>query len=209
MVCPDLLEVDGRGGGRIRSALLLVGMSDATPRPSAVDAPWVALRAALARAVRRQCPRWLASAAEDIVQAALVKVIESARRRETERTLSSFYLYRVAHSELVDEIRRRNRRREVAMEEVGPSGDEQAVVDPALPGDPEQDAALQELGLAVRDCLMAMKRERRLAVALYLEGHAVPEAARLLEWPEKRTKNLIYRGLADLRELLLAKGHRP
>ena len=51
-----------------------------------------------------------------------------------------------------------------------------------------------------------MKRERRLAVTLYLQGHSVPAAARLLEWTAKRTENLVYRGLADLRECLTAKG---
>ena len=51
-----------------------------------------------------------------------------------------------------------------------------------------------------------MKRERRLAVTLHLQGHSVPEAARLLDWAVKRTENLVYRGLADLRECLTAKG---
>jgi RNA polymerase sigma-70 factor (ECF subfamily) len=54
-----------------------------------------------------------------------------------------------------------------------------------------------------------MKRERRLAVTLYLQGHTVAEAASILEWPFKRTENLIYRGLADLRACLRCKGLRP
>ena len=52
-------------------------------------------------------------------------------------------------------------------------------------------------------------RPRRLAVALYLQGHSVPEAAKLLEWGNKRTENLVYRGLADLRECLAKKGLKP
>jgi RNA polymerase sigma-70 factor (ECF subfamily) len=54
-----------------------------------------------------------------------------------------------------------------------------------------------------------MNRDRRLAVTLYLQGHTVPEAARILDWSGKRTENLVYRGLADLRECLMAKGMRP
>jgi RNA polymerase sigma-70 factor (ECF subfamily) len=54
-----------------------------------------------------------------------------------------------------------------------------------------------------------LKYERRLAVTLYLHGHSVPDAARILDWSAKRTENLVYRGLADLRECLLSKGLRP
>jgi RNA polymerase sigma-70 factor (ECF subfamily) len=54
-----------------------------------------------------------------------------------------------------------------------------------------------------------MKRERRLAVILHLQGHSVREAARLLDWAFKRTENLVYRGLADLRACLQSKGMTP
>jgi len=63
--------------------------------------------------------------------------------------------------------------------------------------------------LAIRACLAAANRDRRLALVLYLQGHSVPEAARILGWDVKRTENLVYRGLADLRQCLLNKGHRP
>ena len=84
--------------------------------PASAEARWTSLRAALARAVRRQCPRWLTDHADDLAQAALMKIMGAAPGGEGERTLSSFYLYRVAHSALVDEIRRRQRRREVSLD---------------------------------------------------------------------------------------------
>ncbi len=163
----------------------------------------------MARAVRRQCPSWLADHAQDIAQAALAKVMTAERGREGERPLTSFYLHRVAHSVLVDEIRRRKRRPEVPLEGVTEAGEEVRSVEPAAASDPESDASFRELGAAVRDCLAAAKRERRLAVTLYLQGHTVPETARILGWDAKRAENLVYRGLADLRQCLLGKGHRP
>jgi RNA polymerase sigma-70 factor (ECF subfamily) len=180
-----------------------------TASPDPADARWVELATALARAVRRQCPSWLGDQAEDIAQAALVKVMASAKSGEGERPLSSFYLHRVAHSALVDEIRRRRRRAEVALEAVDQAGEESRAIEPRAEGDPERDASFRELGAAVRDCLMAMKEERRLAVMLYLERHTVPDAARILGWPVKRTENLVYRGLANLRACLRCKGHTP
>jgi RNA polymerase sigma-70 factor (ECF subfamily) len=169
---------------------------------------WTRLRAALARAVRRQCPAWLSADAEDLAHAALMKVVTGGRASEGDRSLSSFYLHRVAHSALVDEIRRRQRRREVALV-VQESDDRPGAEEPRALDNPEQVAAQRELGMAVRGCLLAMKAERRVAVMLHIQGHSVREAALVLGWDVKRTENLVYRGLGDLRQCLRAKGHMP
>jgi RNA polymerase sigma-70 factor (ECF subfamily) len=163
----------------------------------------------MARAVRKQCPAWLADHAQDIAQAALTKVMTAELKSEGVRPLSSFYLHRVAHSALVDEIRRRKRRPEVSLEETTEESSQVVRFEPRAQGDPESSASFRELGEAVRDCLLGAKRDRRLAVTLYLQGHSVPEAARILGWDVKRTENLIYRGLADLRQCLMGKGHTP
>ena len=186
-------------------------MTDQDERaPETSSERWAMLRVSLARAVRRQCPQWLSDHADDLVQCALLKVMAIAAAGEGTRVLSSFYLHRVAHSALVDEIRRRQRRREVTLEVDDSEGQQGgAHVTPSADSDPEQDASLRELGAAVRACLLSMVRDRRLAVMLYLQGHSVPDAARLLGWAVKRTENLVYRGLADLRQCLLAKGHSP
>jgi RNA polymerase sigma-70 factor, ECF subfamily len=176
--------------------------------PSSTDARWTSMRVALVRAVRRQCPRWLSDHADDLAQAALLKII-AADGREGNRALTSFYLYRVAHSALVDEIRRRQRRREVSLVEDHPDDDRAAHIEPRADGDPERDASMQELGAAVRGCLLAMGADRRQAVMLHLQGHSVPDTARLLGWSAKRTENLVYRGLGDLRRCLTTKGHTP
>ena len=115
-------------------------------------------------------------------------------------SLTSSYLYKVAYSVLVDEIRRERRRRETSLEEEAVA--QQVITEES----PERLAASHELGRGIQDCLTRMKRERRLAVTLYLQGHSVPDAARMVDWTVKRTENLVYRGLADLRECLTAKG---
>jgi RNA polymerase sigma-70 factor, ECF subfamily len=185
----------------------LVFAADDVPAPS--DSRWVALAATMARAVRRQCPPWLADQAQDIAQAALAKVVALDKAAEGKRPLTSFYLHKVAHSALVDEIRRRKRRREVSIEAPTEGGEEVRPFEPQAQGDPESHTSYRQLGLAIRACLAAATRDRRLAVVLYLQGHSVPEASRILGWDVKRTENLVYRGLADLRQCLLGKGHRP
>jgi RNA polymerase sigma-70 factor (ECF subfamily) len=106
----------------------------------------------------------------------------------------------VAYSVLVDELRRERRRHETSLDDDG-VGDVAGREE-----DPERLARSGEIGRGIQDCLTRLKRERRLAVTLHLQGHTVPEAARVLDWTVKRTENLVYRGLADLRECLTSKG---
>ncbi len=44
---------------------------------------------------------------------------------------------------------------------------------------------------------------------MYLAGYERREIADLLGWTEAKTRNLLYRGLADLRETLTTRGVRP
>lgn len=165
------------------------------------------LRDNLLRAVNRVCPPWLASRRDDLVQAAVLRVMDVERRSEGARELElkKAYLYRVAHSALIDEIRRHRRRGEVPIEgEVHsqPSPDAGSV-------SPERTAVSADIGRAIQESLLEIKRERRLAVTLYLQGHSVPESAAILGWTRKKTENLVYRGLADLRQWLLERGITP
>lgn len=162
------------------------------------------LRRILETAVVRICPAWLAACRDDLVQAALIKVMRVRRRGEESGELASSYLWRVAHSALVDEIRRRRRRREDPLDETV-KNTEPTVAEP----DPERRALGAELGQAIRDCLQRMVRPRRLAVTLHLQGHTVPETATLLGWERKRAENLVYRGLKNLRDCLASMGLKP
>ncbi|MGH9158411.1 MAG: RNA polymerase sigma factor [Vicinamibacteraceae bacterium] len=165
------------------------------------------LRQRLARAVARMCPGWLSSQRDDLVQSAVVRLMQLVKKKtvggEGDPPFAPFYLYKVAYSALVDEIRLVRRRRETDIE------DHAGGVRAVATEDPERAAASREVGRAVRDCLARMTRDRRLAVTLYLQGHTVLEASRILDWPVKRTENLVYRGLADLRKCLMSKGIRP
>jgi RNA polymerase sigma-70 factor (ECF subfamily) len=168
---------------------------------------YATLRQDLARAVARLCPRWMADRRDDLVQTAVMRVMHVTAKRsasgEGNQFLSPSYLYKVAYSVLVDEIRRFRRLRETDL------GDEAAGHAATTTEDPERTTESKEIGRGIQGCLARMKRERRLAVTLHLQGHTVVEAARILDWAAKQTENLVYRGLADLRRCLIAKGIRP
>lgn len=161
----------------------------------------------LTRAVDRVCPRWMADRADDLVQVALMRVMEIQRKKEGTAELSGFYLKKVAYSAMIDEIRRLRRRQEVSLEGGGEDEEEAVVYDPAAPTpDPERASAGRQVGRAIRDCLGRMVPPRRHAVTLNLQGHSVPEIGRLLGWTTKKAENLVYRGMSDLRGCLDAKG---
>jgi RNA polymerase sigma-70 factor (ECF subfamily) len=167
------------------------------------DDEYAVIRAQLARAVQRHCPRWLSADADDIVQAAMMRVLTGRRSREESGPPPASYVWKVAYSAMIDEIRRRRRRREAPLE------DQRAEALPAAGGDPEQAAAAGQIGERIESCLGALERSRRLAVTLHLQGHSLRETAGLLGWDEKRAQNLVYRGLAELRKCLASAGVKP
>ena len=95
----------------------------------------------LAKAVDRVCPRWMADRADDLVQVALMRVMEIQRKKEGTAEFSAFYLKKAAYSALIDEIRRLRRRQEVSLEGTGEE-EETVSFDPAAPDpDPERASA--------------------------------------------------------------------
>lgn len=158
------------------------------------------IRRQLEAAVRSLCPAWMSASRDDIVQLALIRVHNLPG--EHSGALSSSYLWKVAYSVTVDEIRRQRRRPEDGLETV-----ESAEVSQPTPG-PEQRALGHALGRTIRQCLAGLSKDRRLAVILHLQGHPLRDAAQLLGWPAKRVANLTYRGLDDLRQALLDRGIR-
>jgi len=167
------------------------------------DAQIQSLMQRVRAAVRRSCPGYLASQADDIAQDVLVQLLRKLRRTEGTATFSSMYLLKAAHGATVDEIRRRIRRREYGASE--DHMEERAYDRP----DPEQRAVGRSLGREIRRCLERLVVSRRVAVTLYLLGCPVPEIAERLDCPPKSADNRVYRGLKNLRDCLETKGLTP
>jgi RNA polymerase sigma-70 factor (ECF subfamily) len=161
--------------------------------------PQEALRicAVLRRALERVCPADLLPDREDLVHAALVKLLELRGRAEQNGSPPASYLWQVAFTTVADELRRRGRRR--AMEERSTSER----------SEPEVPEPRPDLRASISACLETLSADRRASVTLHLHGYSANEAARVLGWATKRVQNLCYRGLADLRRCLRAKGAEP
>lgn len=124
-------------------------------------------------------------------------------RSEQLSAVRSSYLYRTAMTAALDVIRRRRRTREEALDAHG--GDPGV---PTLTG-PESALASSELATRVAEAIETIVESRRAVVRMYLVGYSREEIAELLGWSEAKTRNLLYRGLADLRERLAELGIGP
>lgn len=161
-------------------------------------------RALLLGIVRRQCPRWLADQAEDIVQSAMLRALDAHQRQGRGGEASMGYLITTAKHTLIDEIRRKFRHVEVSL------GDD--VIDappPSATVDGERALRSRAIDRGLRQCLSQLAPARRHAVTLHLLGHSATDAVTMLAQSKKSVEHLIYRGLSDLRECLLGKGLQP
>ena len=161
------------------------------------------IRRILERAVRRICPSWLAGQSEDLVQNACLRVVQIWDKSEEPAALGSSYLWQVAHSAVMDEIRQRRRHRDVAMDDPGTSEPSSGAPSP------EQASSAAELRAAIETGVRRLKDSRRAAVLLYLYGFSLEDSARSLGWTRKRVDNQRYQGLAELRAYLKRRGVEP
>ena len=79
---------------------------------------------------------------------------------------------------------------------------------PVLETAPTAQAELEgsELAEQVARAVESIPATRRPAVRMYLAGYAREDIAELMGWSEAKTRNLVYRGLDDLRRELTAMG---
>ena len=161
-------------------------------------------RTVLVRAVASLCPGWMADRRDDLVQIAMLKLLEREENSEQNPGPKASYLWKVAHSVTVDEIRKVMRKRETPLEPVK-DGPADRLEDERV----GQDRAMRELGQAVRECLATLEARRRRVVALHLLGHSLADAAEHSGMRYDQVRNLLSRGLKRMRFCLTAKGVTP
>jgi len=161
------------------------------------------LRSTLERAVRTVCPRWLASQREDLVQKACLRIVKKSAESEEFRSPGTSYLWKVAHSVVMDEIRHRRRRPETDLESLGAAEPNSPL---AAPADPASSSDLRD---AIQQGVEQIAEPRRWVVLLYLYGFSLKDSAGILGWNSKRVDNQRYKGLTELRSYLRERGHEP
>jgi RNA polymerase sigma-70 factor (ECF subfamily) len=143
----------------------------------------------------------LAADVDEIFQEVRIKLWQARPDGEKISALPSSYVYKAALSAARDVLRRRRRSAERSYElddlpEVHVTAHEDSA------GAVERSELLAAVGREVE----RLAAPRRVAVRMHLSGYGREEIASIMGWSEAKTRNLLYRGLDDLRGRLRAAG---
>lgn len=142
---------------------------------------------------------------DELVQDVRIRLWRARGEGESEqiREVTSSYVYRTAVSASLDLLRRRRTHHAEPLEPEDRPGE---AAQAAVRVGPAEELAESELAEEIARAVDAIAPARRPVVRMHLAGYPREEIAELLGWTEAKTRNLLYRGLADLRERLAARG---
>jgi RNA polymerase sigma-70 factor (ECF subfamily) len=150
--------------------------------------------------------------AEEIAQDTFVKVYQNRAKFDSRHRFSS-WVYMIATNSARDQLRRRQRRRELPSAATDADSDETPSSnshDPAL--DPRESLEARETGDIVRSAIHSLPGELRIPVILSeYDGLAHRDIARILGCTVKAVEMRLYRAREALRDMLpplLAGNHR-
>ena len=139
---------------------------------------------------------------DEVVQEVRIRLWRSCRTSEQIRQLGASYVYRTAATAALDLLRRRRARGAARTDSVDEHTER--LMD-ATTGAPELLEA-EDLERQILAALEHLPESRRAVLRMHLNGYDREEIAALLGWSEAKTRNLLYRGLADLRARLAEMG---
>jgi RNA polymerase sigma factor (sigma-70 family) len=191
-------------GRDARESSVLEPAGDVSSRTTAIERVLarfseVALRAGAAHGLR-------GDDLDEVMQDVRIRIWRAGGGIAKLEALTPSYVYRTAASAALDMLRRRRARREQSMnDELGSA--QELETRPAASADADLMSA--EALAAISKAVDEIAVNRRAVVRMYLKGYDREEIGALLGWSEAKTRNLLYRGLDDLRQRLIALGMRP
>jgi len=141
---------------------------------------------------------------DEVLQDVRIRLWQAGEGGKALEELGSSYLYHVATTAALDLLRRRRARRAGDTEDIH-ERTELTTHDAS----PHDDVEARELAAQIDAAIDTLSIDRRVAVRFHLAGYDRNDIARMLGWTEARARNLIYRGLDDLRRLLTDVGISP
>jgi len=141
---------------------------------------------------------------DEVVQDVRIRLWQASTGGKVLEELGSSYLYHVATTAALDLLRRRRAHRADDTDDISERSD--VTTRDASPHDVLEG---RELADQIDAAIDTLSIDRRVAVRLHLTGYDREDIARMLGWTEARTRNLLYRGLDDLRRRLTDMGISP
>ena len=177
-------------------------MPDPTPELSPQLEQVVAGYSAMVHAIGR---RWGldSSDLEEVMQDVRIRLWKALGSGERIGRVNTSYVYQAAMSAVCDLVRSRRSQRTHSGDD-----DRDAERTAVIPG-PDAGFERRELAREIGRALEQLNPAQRPVVRMYLAGYPQGEIEKLLGWTEAKTRNVLYRGLAQLRLMLSQKGIGP
>lgn len=138
---------------------------------------------------------------DELLQQVRLRLWQAQKDADTIDATPASYVYRTAVSAALDLLRRRQARPELLESDRDGELPEHAA---AVATD--QDLQDTELATIVTAAIETIVESRRPVVRMYLAGYKPDEIATAMGWTTVKVRNLLYRGLSDLREALAHHG---
>ncbi len=133
--------------------------------------------------------------AEDLTAQVFLKMLEAIHKGKAWHSSFSGWLYRIAHNQIIDYYRRRERRNHASIDDF-----------PMLPSDEDSPVRAAELRLEAERLRAAITRltdEQAQVVTLrFLEGYSISEVSTMMVKTEGAIKALQYRAVTSLRKIM-------
>jgi len=134
---------------------------------------------------------------DDVLQEIRIKIWKCVQSEKKSARCSS-YISRIVNSTLIDFVRKARQAETLAYNE--------HILLKKQAGGPEAEADGSSLRLIVNEAADSLVESRRKVIKLFLADLTLEEIARSLNWSRDKTRNLLYRGLSDLKQKLREKG---
>ena len=142
---------------------------------------------------------------DEVMQETRIRLWKALGTSDRIQQAPASYIYRTVTSAALDFLRRRRARREDAIDDAS-KFNTAAVTASRSADDGQREDEVQRI---VAQSVELLVESRRAVVRMYLAGFDRDEIQQVLGWSEAKTRNLLYRGLADLRTTLESRGYGP
>lgn len=133
--------------------------------------------------------------AEDLTAQVFLKMLEAIRKGKAWHSSFSGWLYRIAHNQIIDYYRRRERRNHASLDDF-----------PMLPNEEDSPVRAAELKLEAERLRIAITRlteeQAQVVILRFFEGYSISEVSAMMAKTEGAIKALQYRAVASLRKLM-------
>lgn len=140
---------------------------------------------------------------DELIQGVRLRLWRAQGESARVETVTASYIHQAARSAAIDIVRARRTLIASASESIHDT----VISDSA--GTPDVQLEERETAARIMAEVEQLNPDRRAAVKLHLAGYGRDEIASLLGWSEVRTRNLVHRGMSDLRTRLTAAGLAP